>query len=96
VIQPNELTSIMAVLANVFVTMVCNNLLLYMVYAFNKTKMVLCVVMVLSSQVNNVMISTQYLMMAVQIYVLYRLIIFVVFIQIEMVLLFAIITNNQK
>ncbi len=95
-IQPNELTSIMAVLANVFVTMVCNNLLLYMVYAFNKTKMVLCVVMVLSSQVNNVMISTQYLMMAVQIYVLYRLIIFVVFIQIEMVLLFAIITNNQK
>ncbi len=93
-IKLNELTSIMAASAHVFVITVRNNLLLYMVCVLKKIKMVLYVVMELSNKANNVTITTCYLMMDVRIYVQYSLNIFVVFIQIEMVLLFAIIINN--
>jgi hypothetical protein len=94
VIKLNELMSIIAALAHVFVIIVRNNLLLYMVCASKKIKMVLYAVMALSNKANNVTITTYYLMMDVRIYVQYSLNIFVVFIQIEMVLLFAIIINN--
>jgi hypothetical protein len=96
VIKLNELMSIIAALAHVFVIIVRNNLLLYMVCASKKIKMVLYAVMALSNKANNVTITTYYLMMDVRIYVQYSLNIFVVFIQIEMVLLFVIITCNQK
>ena len=95
-IKLNELMSIIAALAHVFVIIVRNNLLLYMVCASKKIKMVLYAVMALSNKANNVTITTYYLMMDVRIYVQYSLNIFVVFIQIEMVLLFVIITCNQK
>jgi hypothetical protein len=94
VINLNELTLIMAASAHAFAIMVHNNLSLYMVYAYKKIKMVLYVVMELSNKTNNVMISTYYLMMDVRIYVIYSLNIFAVFIQTQMVLLFAIIINN--